>query len=510
MQALLRLDITNNCNLRCKSCQAYAAVAKGAIDCLDFDLFRRQTQGQLDDWRSVQLGNTAEPTIHPEFARFITYFQEAYSGKLTIITNGTTLKKYAPLLNRKKCAVGVSLDSVVPETYAKIRRGASLGHVLEGLALLDRSVVDVSASFTLMRSNIEEFESMLEFCKHNDITMHFQPMSMRRFVAPQGDFISLDHMLECLLFYPETVRAWLEKYKEYPEDAMPSNAGARSRSCQAHYDDLLMFSDGSAMLCFKKKHPGLAQSSLRDIFFSEEYEAFRGEIDKNRIHCRYCIYNIQCRHSFMDQVEAYFDATIMGCLKQAGAGFLDIHHKATTAERIPRFIDVVSRDISCIHVERNGSEFHGFEAGRLDAGSARALNHESNLLESIDEGALIRADTVSGFYQQISEEASFNKIASYIRNNGKKTVIWGTSGKFKMKWEQFHLDNPFGLEFLYFIDSDMRKWKATVHGLPVCGPDHLRTDVPDIIIIASTYVSEISKQIQDVLPKDAHRILRVA
>ncbi len=510
MQELLRLDITNNCNLRCKSCQAYAAVAKEAIECLDFDLFRRQTQGQLDDWRSVQLGNTAEPTIHPEFARFITYFQEAYSGKLTIITNGTTLKKYAPLLNRKKCTVGVSLDSVVPETYAKIRRGSSLGHVLEGLALLDRSVVDVSASFTLMRSNIEEFESMLEFCKNNDITMHFQPMSLRRFVAPQGDFLSLDHMLECLLFYPETVRAWLGKYKEYLEDAMPSNAGARSRSCQAHYDDLLMFSDRSAMLCFKKKHPGLAQSSLRNIFFSDEYKTFRNEIDKSRTHCRYCIYNIQCLNSFMDRIESYFDSKIMGYLKQAGADFLDIHDKATTAQRISRFIDVVGRDIPCIHVERKAFEFHGFEVGSLDGESVSGLNYKSNLLELAHADALLRTDTVSDLYQQISENASFHKIASHIRNNGKKTVIWGTSGKFKMKWEQFHLDNPLGLEFLYFIDSDARKWNTTVHGLAVHGPDRLKTDVVDIIIIASTYVSEISEQIQAILPGDAHHVLRVA
>ena len=129
MKTRLRADITDNCNLRCISCQIYTAKEKGKISFLDYNLFERRTNGQLNDWDELQLGNTAEPTIHPHFDRYVRYIQRQFSGEFILVTNGTTLKRYAPLLNEAPCTVSISLDSIVPDHYSKIRRGGELDSI---------------------------------------------------------------------------------------------------------------------------------------------------------------------------------------------------------------------------------------------------------------------------------------------------------------------------------------------------------------------------------------------
>jgi molybdenum cofactor biosynthesis enzyme MoaA len=39
MRGYLRIDIANNCNIRCIMCQGYNGLAKADISFLDFDVF---------------------------------------------------------------------------------------------------------------------------------------------------------------------------------------------------------------------------------------------------------------------------------------------------------------------------------------------------------------------------------------------------------------------------------------------------------------------------------------
>ncbi len=154
-----RIDLVDNCNIRCIMCQAYNSLPVSAMRFLDFDVFVAGTRGEIGNWDYVQLGNVAEPTIHPRFAEFVQYIRaEAPDTRIHVVTNGKTLHRYASVLNEAgNCTIQISMDSVRRETHEYIRDGSIFERALENMDLLDLSRNQVLLSFTLMRSNVEQY-----------------------------------------------------------------------------------------------------------------------------------------------------------------------------------------------------------------------------------------------------------------------------------------------------------------------------------------------------------------
>jgi hypothetical protein len=75
MPSYLRLDLADNCNIRCVMCKVYNSLPVSAMRFMDFDVFVSRTRGQLSAWSHIQLGNATEATIHPRFAEFLRYIR---------------------------------------------------------------------------------------------------------------------------------------------------------------------------------------------------------------------------------------------------------------------------------------------------------------------------------------------------------------------------------------------------------------------------------------------------
>src|ERR1035441_8862041 len=69
----LRIDLADNCNIRCIMCQAYNSMPVSAMKFLDFDKFAENTRGEIGKWDYIQLGNVAEATIHPKFGEYLRF-----------------------------------------------------------------------------------------------------------------------------------------------------------------------------------------------------------------------------------------------------------------------------------------------------------------------------------------------------------------------------------------------------------------------------------------------------
>ena len=124
MRGYLRLDLTDNCNIRCIMCQAYNAQPVTAMRFFDFDRFIGQTKGQLAQWSTIQLGNVAEATVHPRFGDFLKYIRSESDATIHIVTNGKLLSRHAGLINDiGNCLVQVSMDSVNKASHEYIRAG---------------------------------------------------------------------------------------------------------------------------------------------------------------------------------------------------------------------------------------------------------------------------------------------------------------------------------------------------------------------------------------------------
>ena len=273
MRGQLRIDLTDNCNIRCIACQTHCATSPAETRFLDFDLFRGQTQGQLRDWATFQLGNVGEPALHPRFAEFVRHIRAESDEEILIVTNGKLLDRYADVLNEARCHVLVSVDSLKPETHEYIRSGSNFRRLMDNLKLLDLGRARVSLSFTLMRSNVEDYGGMLEFCSQHGYGLTAFPMSLR--TGHEG-ILPYALVWESLWFCKAQLGEWMKTYYGKDYGRMVSGAATGSSAwrpteftCNAHETDLIIDAHGDAVLCFKERLPNLSSMRLEDIWNSD-------------------------------------------------------------------------------------------------------------------------------------------------------------------------------------------------------------------------------------------------
>jgi len=132
----LRLSVTDRCNLRCRYCMPAEGVCKlSRHDILRFeDLHRIASQAIALGLEKIRVTG-GEPLIRKGIVSFLEKLSAIPRlSELVLTTNGILLAPMAADLRRAGAQrLNVSLDSLQPETYARITRGGDLGRVLDGL-----------------------------------------------------------------------------------------------------------------------------------------------------------------------------------------------------------------------------------------------------------------------------------------------------------------------------------------------------------------------------------------
>ena len=75
----IQIDITNACNLACSNCTRFCGNHKKPFF-MDFDTFKRAVDS-LEGYNGVTGVMGGEPTLHPEFERFVLYIREKYGER---------------------------------------------------------------------------------------------------------------------------------------------------------------------------------------------------------------------------------------------------------------------------------------------------------------------------------------------------------------------------------------------------------------------------------------------
>jgi len=138
----LRLSVTDRCNMRCCYCMPAEGVAKLQHgDMLDYEeLFRVASACVAQGIEKIRVTG-GEPLVRKGLVPFL----ERLSGipglrELVLTTNGLQLEELALPLRRAGVArLNISLDSLRPETFARITRGGELARVLAGIAAAERA-----------------------------------------------------------------------------------------------------------------------------------------------------------------------------------------------------------------------------------------------------------------------------------------------------------------------------------------------------------------------------------
>jgi GTP 3',8-cyclase len=138
----LRLSVTDRCNMRCSYCMPEQGVEKlSHTEVLSYgDLLRISAEAVGAGIEKLRVTG-GEPLVRKGIVPFLKLVAALPGLKeLVLTTNGLLLKEMAQGLREAGVQrLNISLDSLKPETFAKITRGADLGLVLDGLDAAERA-----------------------------------------------------------------------------------------------------------------------------------------------------------------------------------------------------------------------------------------------------------------------------------------------------------------------------------------------------------------------------------
>ncbi len=150
----LRLSVTDRCNLRC----VYCMPAEGVRKLRHQDILSYEELLLLAD-TAVGIGiekirvTGGEPLVRKGILGFLGNLSKIPRlRQLVLTTNGTLLPEMAGELKRSGVQrLNISLDSLRPETFARITRGGDLGRVLAGIRVAEEIGFPIKLNMVVMR-----------------------------------------------------------------------------------------------------------------------------------------------------------------------------------------------------------------------------------------------------------------------------------------------------------------------------------------------------------------------
>lgn len=309
MPIIMWLESTSRCNLKCITCpRTYLPFFKGKD--LEDEVIGIVKAEMFPYLRFLNLHDFGEPML----AKNLEYlFDEAVKNNINISlsTNGMLLtEKWIRKFLEHGIRFWISLDGTREETFQKIRRGASLQEVIEGIRLFNRlkeaeykgSGSSISLVFVALKSNISELPGLVSFAKELNIAslkvQHFnfsiQDLSMRReslrydkqlanhyFMLAKKKADELGLNLEVSL-YEERVK------KE------PRGTGYRfPMRCFAPWEKIVIRANGDVAPCCGSGEimGNIKKTPFRHLWNSGKYKKLRRSINTNfpPLDCRNCV-----------------------------------------------------------------------------------------------------------------------------------------------------------------------------------------------------------------------------
>jgi cyclic pyranopterin phosphate synthase len=174
----VRLSVTDRCDLRCRYCMAEQMVFLPRRDVLSLE--ELQALGQIFIARGVTRIRLSggEPLVRRGVEQLIAGLGARIGAgldELTLTTNGTQLRRFAPMLAGAGVRrINVSLDSRDPDRFRHITRRGDLAQVLDGIAAAKAEGLRIKINMVALKSlNEDEIGDMLAWCasEGHDLTL---------------------------------------------------------------------------------------------------------------------------------------------------------------------------------------------------------------------------------------------------------------------------------------------------------------------------------------------------
>ena len=181
----LRLSVTDRCDLRCTYCMSEKMAFLPKRDLLTLEELDRLSTAFIAKGVKKLRITGGEPLVRKDVLNLIDslsrHLKSGALDELTLTTNGTQLKNHAARLARAGVQrLNVSIDSLIPETYARVTRGGDLMGVLDGIkAATDEGMQIKINAVALKQDNADELGDMIEWAHaegHDFTVIEAMPM----------------------------------------------------------------------------------------------------------------------------------------------------------------------------------------------------------------------------------------------------------------------------------------------------------------------------------------------
>lgn len=137
---LIQVCIDNSCNLHCLSCRKKVIVMdKGKYENVEFNAERLIQSGWLDHAKTIVMAGNGEVFFSPAYRHLLYENISQRRKSIQILSNGTLFneKEFLHLQEvYEDITVSISVDSLQPEMYEKLRTGARYPVIMENLTML--------------------------------------------------------------------------------------------------------------------------------------------------------------------------------------------------------------------------------------------------------------------------------------------------------------------------------------------------------------------------------------
>lgn len=302
------MDITTRCNLKCLICPRSARDSKAAHEFdIERTLFNKIAEEIFPRTSELFLSCGSEPLMARNFFSVLEVVRKAKIPFVAFTTNGLLLNE---TIMRKLISSGikeiyVSFDGAVPDTFAKIRSGASIHKVIENLRLfnhikrlLSAATPRIELHTTLMRSNIDEIAGIIEIAHDLEV-----PRVTARHLCPFPQLgIDDESLHEHKDLHNVSIRLAHKRAKElgvdfespplFNESSLSTHsAEPKKLICLLPWTATSIGPDGVVRPCtywhesnwFAGEHFGnLHESNFWDIWYGQAYLRLREEIRNNK------------------------------------------------------------------------------------------------------------------------------------------------------------------------------------------------------------------------------------
>lgn len=170
----LRLSVTDRCDLRCTYCMSEKMKFLPKSDLLDAAELEAVARSFIARGVTKIRVTGGEPLVRRNILDIMTRLSKNLGHglkELTLTTNGTQLGKYSEDLARLGVKrINVSLDSLNPQTFARITRGGNLAQVLDGMAAAQSHGLKIKLNVVVLKhENAEEISSIIKWAHRRDI-----------------------------------------------------------------------------------------------------------------------------------------------------------------------------------------------------------------------------------------------------------------------------------------------------------------------------------------------------